>query len=117
LGSARRELEIADPVLAEHREVMIAAAHLALPLCVKRELGERPSDPTKRKAWERGVEEIETYRQRHGVSDPQTALGRERDRERQREALRRIQDAQRALGLGQQASRERDLGRSLGIGR
>jgi len=116
-GSARREFAVADRVLAERRELAIAAAHISPPPYIKTELGERPRDPSKREAWNRGVEEIETYRQRHGVNDPNRALGRERDREKARETLRRVQEAQRALGLGSHASRERDLGRSLGIGR
>lgn len=81
-------LECVDEALG-HRELAIAAAHIAPPPYVKWELGERSGDPTKRKAWDRGVEEIETYRQRHGVNDPNRALGRERERE----TLRRIQEA------------------------
>jgi len=116
-GAARQELAVAERVLAERRELAITAARISPPAYIKNELGERPSEPTKRKAWDWGVEEIETYRQRYGVKDPKRALGRERDRERQREALRRIREAKRALGLGPHAVRERGLGRSLGIGR
>lgn len=116
-GSARRELAIADHVLAERCQLAIAAARVAPPPYITKELGERPSDPTKRKAWERGVDGIERYRQRYGVKDPNRALGREREQAAQRATLRRIRETQRRLGLGQHASRARDLGRSLGIGR
>ena len=116
-GAARQELAVAARVLAERRELAITAARLSPPRYIKNELGDRPRDLRKRNAWDWGVEEIETYRQRHGVKDPNRALGRERDRERQREALRRIREAQRTLGLGPHAARERGLGRSLGIGR
>ncbi|HKB50390.1 MAG TPA: hypothetical protein VKC63_03050 [Solirubrobacterales bacterium] len=116
-GSSRRELAVADRVLAERRELAITAARISPPAYIASELGKRPSDPTKRKAWDRGVEAIETYRQRHGIKDPHKALGRERDRERQRETLRRVHEAQRALGLGPHAAREGAQGRSLGIGR
>jgi len=116
-GTARQELAVAERVLAERRELAITAARLSPPRYIKNELGDRPREPRKRDAWNWGVEEIETYRQRYGVKDPNQALGRKRDRERERETLRRIHEAQRALGRGPHASRERDLGRSLGIGR
>ena len=114
-GAASRELEIAERVLAERRELAITAARIAPPPYIASELGERPSDPTKRRVWDRGVAEIESYRQHHGINDPHRALGRQRDRERQRETVRRIHDAQRALGL--HTARNRDFSRSLGIGR
>ncbi len=116
-GAARQELAVADRVLAERRELAITAARISPPSYIRAGLGKRPSNPTKRKAWDRGVEEIETYRQLYRVEDPHRALGRERDRERQREVLRRIREAQRVLGLGPHAARARALGRSLGIGR
>ncbi len=116
-GTARQELAVADRVLAERRELAITAARISPPIYVKNELGDRPREPRKRDAWDWGVEEIETYRQRYGVKDPNRALGRKRDREQQREALRRIREAKRTLGLGPHAARERGLGRSLGLGR
>lgn len=88
---------------------------------VASELGERPADPAKTKAWEKGVARIESYRQEHGINDPSRPFGREAERgaERtdQRAALRRLRETQRVLGLGQHAARERDLGLGLGIGR
>jgi len=70
------------------------------------------------RAWDRGVREIETYRQQHGIKDPERALGREHEREiEQRETLRRIHESQRDLGMGRHASHARDLGLGLGIGR
>lgn len=42
---------------------------------IKQELGARPVDRAKQKAWDRGVEAIETYRQRYGVKDPTERLG------------------------------------------
>jgi conjugative relaxase-like TrwC/TraI family protein len=119
--AARRELTVADQVLAQRRELAIIAARISPPVYVKNELGERPSDPTKRKAWDRGVSQIERYRQEHGVKDPNRALGREAkrgaERARQEATWRRIREAQRALGLGQHAARARQLGRGLSIGR
>lgn len=117
--AARRELAVADRVLAERRQLAITAAGIAPPPYITNELGERPSDPTKRAVWDRGVSEIERYRQLHGIQDPSRALGRQRERERetQRAMQRRLNEIQGVLGLGQHASRERDPGRGLGIGR
>jgi hypothetical protein len=118
---ARRELAVADQVLAQRRELTIIAARISPPTYFKAELGERPSDPAKRKAWDRGVSQIERYRQEHGVTDPNRAHGREAkrgaERARQEAARRRLQEAQRALGLGQHPARARQLGRGLSIGR
>jgi len=116
--SARRELAVADRVLAERRQLAITAAGIAPPLYITNELGERPSDPTKRAVWDRGVSEVERYRQQYGIKDPSRALGRKRAREIEQQAvLRRIHETQRVLGLGRHASRKRDLGRGVGIGR
>ena len=119
--AARRELVIAEHVLAERRELVITAARVAPPVYVRAELGERPSDTAKRQTWDRGVGQIERYRQQHGVTDPSRAFGQEAkrgaERARQQAAMRRLQELQRALGLGRHAARARDLGRGLGIGR
>jgi hypothetical protein len=92
--AARRELAVADQVLAQRRELAIIAARISPPTYVKTELGERPSDPAKRKAWDRGVSQIERYRQEHGIKDPNKALGREAkrgaERARQEATWRRI---------------------------
>lgn len=76
---ARREFAVADRVLAERRELAIIAARISPPAYVKSELGERPSDPAKRKGWDRGVSQIERYRQEHGIKDPSKALGERRN--------------------------------------
>lgn len=119
--AARRELAVADQVLAQRRELAIIAARISPPAYVKNELGERPSDPAKRKAWDRGVAGIERYRQEHGIKDPNKAFGREAkrgaERARQQAATRRLQEIQRVLGLGQHAARARQLGGGLSIGR
>jgi conjugative relaxase-like TrwC/TraI family protein len=119
--AARRELALADRVLAQRRELAIIAARISPPPYIKAELGERPTDPAKRKAWDRGVSQIERYRQDQGVKDPSRALGEEAkrgaERVRQQAAWRRLQEMQRVLGLGQHAARARQLGRGLSIGR
>jgi conjugative relaxase-like TrwC/TraI family protein len=117
--AARRELAVADRVLAERRQLAITAVGIAPPTYITNALGERPSDPAKQKAWERGVVHVERYRQEHNINDPSRALGREAaratERARQREALRRLHETQRVLGLGQHAARARQLRRGLGI--
>ncbi len=119
--AARREFAVADQVLAERRQLAITAAGLSPPTYITKELGERPTDSAKRKAWDRGVAGIERYRQEHGIKDPNKAFGREAkrgaERVRQQAATRQLQEIQRALGLGQHAARARQLGRGLSIGR
>jgi conjugative relaxase-like TrwC/TraI family protein len=119
--SARRELAVAEDVLAERSEMAILAARLDPPAYVRNELGERPSDPAKQKTWDRGVAQIEGYRQKNGIRDPSRPFGPEAkrgaERARQEAALRRLQRTQKALGLGQYAARTRDLGRGMSIGR
>jgi hypothetical protein len=67
------------------------------------------------------VAQIEGYRQKHGVKEPNKPFGQESkrgaERARQQAALRRLQQTQKALGLGQHAARARTLGRGMGIGR
>lgn len=117
---ARREFAIADQVLAERRHMAVTAARLSPPAYVVKELGERPGKPMDRQAWDRGVVQIERYRQENGVADPERAFGKEAkrgaERVRQESAQQRLLQSQRALGLVQRA-RSRDMGRSLGIGR
>jgi hypothetical protein len=119
--SARREFAVADRVLAERRQLAITAARISPSPYITKELGERPSDPTKRHAWDRDVSQIETYRQRHGIKDQAKPFGQESkrgaERARRQQALRRLQQVQKALGLGQHAARARALGRGMGIGR
>jgi conjugative relaxase-like TrwC/TraI family protein len=116
--TASRQKALAGQVLAERRELAITAARLSPPSYITKELGERPSDPAKRKAWERGVERIERYRQEHGITDPQRALGSQAeglDRIPQRQAERTLRESQRSLGRQMEATQARDLGRSHGL--
>lgn len=118
---ARREFAVADRVLAERREPAIIAARISPPTYIRSELGERPSDPAKRTAWDRGVADIERYRQEHGVQDRSKAFGREATRgieqARQETARHRLQEVQRVLGREQHLARARQLSRGLSIGR
>ncbi|HEX7280028.1 MAG TPA: AAA family ATPase, partial [Solirubrobacterales bacterium] len=114
---ARARAAVAEHVLAERERAAASAARLSPPDYIKRELGKRPSDPTKAATWDRAVRGIEGYRVRNGVVDRDSALGpKPKDRTAQavqRRARERLQHAQRELKLKRTV--ERSL--SLGLGR
>jgi conjugative relaxase-like TrwC/TraI family protein len=116
---ARAKMAVAEHVLTERERAAATAARISPPDYIKRELGERPSDPTKARAWDRAVRGIEGYRVRNGVRDRDNALGpKPKDRAAQAEQRRvreRLQRAQRELGLKKRRSAERTM--RLGIGR
>jgi len=72
---ARAKMAVAEHVLAERERAAATAARLSPPDYIKRELGERPSDPTKARAWDMAVRGVEGYRVRNGVGDRDTRLG------------------------------------------
>ena len=123
--TARREREIAEQLLGERSTQALTAAQIKTPRYIVKELGERPSDPARREAWDRGVKEIEGYRSEHGVTDKRSALGREPESASQRvaheAAQRRLRESQLRLGRERQLTQERKLSRSIergfGIGR
>ncbi len=108
-------------MLSERAQLAVTAANIAPPLYITKELGERPSDPMKRKAWEQGVRQIEGYRQEHGVKDRDRAFGGKpkelAERAARDRAQRQLQRLQQDLGGGKRLGRSRDSGRSLGMGR
>jgi conjugative relaxase-like TrwC/TraI family protein len=116
---ARAELANADLVLAERRQAAITAAKLSPPAYITAELGERPSDPEKRRSWDKGVSEIERYRQEHGIRDPEHALGREHGTEHdwsREQARERLQQRQVELRRTQERGIELEAGHSMEIG-
>jgi conjugative relaxase-like TrwC/TraI family protein len=123
-GEATRAREIARQVLDERAEPAILAARLSPPPYVVKELGERPTDPEKAKAWDRGVRAIEGYRGEHGIKDKDSALGHWREGGQDRSAHDRAQDrirqTQRRLERQQQLDRSmqrsHDIGRDTGMG-
>ncbi len=124
-SALRRERAVADQLLAERDAQMLTAARVSPPSYVVKELGERPRDPAKGKAWDRGVKEIESYRQEHGVTDKRRAFGREPESISQRAAReaaqRRLREMQLRLGrerqLAQERKRARSIERGFSIGR
>jgi conjugative relaxase-like TrwC/TraI family protein len=118
-GSSRRELAVVDRVLAERRELAITAARISPPTYIAKELGQRPADPSKCRHWDRGVADIEQYRQRYGVKDRSRAFGpeskRSAERARQEQARRQLLETQRVLGLGRHKAKARALRRGLGL--
>ena len=118
---ARAELAAARSIQAQREQAAATAARLSPPDYVTRELGERPSDPTRAREWDRAVRGIEGYRTRNGVVDRDKALGAEphehsRQREHQ-EAREHIEQAQRQLRLQhhQERSIEQPTGRGIGL--
>lgn len=116
---ARAKMAVAEHLLAERERVAATAARISPPDYIKRELGERPGDPTKAREWDQAVRGIEGYRTRNGVRDRNNALGsKPKDHAAQAEQRRvreRLQRAQHQLGLKQRRSAERSM--HLGIGR
>jgi hypothetical protein len=123
-AEARHEHEISGELLAKREERMLLALRISPPAYVVKELGERPTDPVKAKAWDDGVRGIESYRSEHAVTDRLSALGREPergswDRLAHDRAQDRIREAQRRLGRQQQLDRSmersHDAGRDMGV--
>jgi len=120
---ARREHGIVGELLAKREEQMLLAVRLSPPAYVIEELGERPTDPMKARAWDDGVRSIESYRSERGITDTGNALGREPKGEWDRWAYERagdaVRDAQRRLERTQRLDRsmqhEHDLGRDMGM--
>ena len=116
---ARQQAAAIEAVLAERRALAITAAQISPADYIKHELGERPIDPAKRKAWERGVAAIEGYRQEHGVKDRDRAFGAEPKDHAQRSELdlqrSRVAEQQRQLGIGQGADRSRSVQRAASL--
>jgi conjugative relaxase-like TrwC/TraI family protein len=124
-SEARREREIAGQLLDTRSAQALAAARIEPPAYIVKELGPRPADPAKVRAWDRGVQGIEGYRLENGVKDTCNAFGREPQdaaaRAAREAARRRLIEAQRRLGREQQLAktkqRTRSAERGFSIGR
>jgi conjugative relaxase-like TrwC/TraI family protein len=120
----RRERDAIDRLLGEREERMLTAIRLQPPEYITKELGERPGEPGKAKAWDRGVKTIEGYRQEHGIADPTRALGSRPslglERSSHDDALRRLREAQQRLQLTRQLQqtleRRQHIEMDFGIG-
>jgi conjugative relaxase-like TrwC/TraI family protein len=114
---ARRQQAIACQVLAEREERAITAMRISPPDYIVKELGERPTDPVKAKAWDNGVKGIEGYRKENGITDTQRALGlwpkTKAEWARRESTERRLREAQRRLGLERQLAKSRERARSI----
>jgi conjugative relaxase-like TrwC/TraI family protein len=113
----RREREIAARLLDARSAQALTAARIEPPSYIVKELGERPADPSRARAWDRGVPGVERYRLEHGVRDKGNAFGREPQdalaRATREAAQRRLAETQRRLGLEQQLTRTREMTRSI----
>lgn len=115
----RRERELAEQLLAQRSAQALAAARIEPPAYIVKELGERPVDPTKARAWDQGAREIEGYRLEHGVADTTKAFGPKPPdpggRLEQKHAMRRLADHQRRLELEHRLEiRERGIELDIG---
>jgi conjugative relaxase-like TrwC/TraI family protein len=122
-AAVRRERELADRLLATRSAQALAAAKVGPPSYIVKELGERPADPVRAKAWDRGVQGVERYRLEHGVKDTGNAFGPEpqsaAERAAREAAQRRLAHSQRRLGLEQQLARRettRTIEPDFGVG-
>lgn len=118
---ARAKAAVAEHVLSERARLAATAARVSPPDYITKELGERPDDPKKAAAWDRGVSQIEGYRTENGVVDRDNALGpkpQERHGEQQqRQARQALERTQRQLQLQRQRQRSVERSVDLGIGR
>jgi conjugative relaxase-like TrwC/TraI family protein len=99
---ARDEEPLVDAELAERRRLAIAAARVSPSAYVREAIGPRPEQPRERARWERGLAEIERYRQAHGITDAREALGAEPgsgfEQAAYERARNRLAEVQRELG-------------------
>ncbi|HEX4464529.1 MAG TPA: MobF family relaxase [Solirubrobacterales bacterium] len=120
----RREREIAEQLLDTRSAQALTATRIEPPSYIVKELGERPADPTRARAWDHGVQRVERYRLEHGVRDKGSTFGREPQdaaaRAAREAAQRRLAETQRRLGLEQHLAktkqRTRSIERGLSIG-
>jgi conjugative relaxase-like TrwC/TraI family protein len=118
--AARAELAVAEHLIEDRIAARLAALRLDTPDYLTQELGERPTDPTKRWSWDRSVAQIERYRQEHGIRDRDTTLGAEPGdpiaRVEHRQAMETLRRTQRQLRLEQaRQARVLEQTRSMGI--
>jgi conjugative relaxase-like TrwC/TraI family protein len=123
-SEARREREIAGQLLDARSAQALTVARIKPPAYIVKELGQRPADPAKAKAWDRGVHGIEGYRLENGVKDQRNAFGREPQdavaRAVREAARRRLAETQRRLDLEhlvKTRQRTRSVERGFSIGR
>ena len=116
---ARLQALAIEEVLAERRTLAITAARIAPPDYIAKELGERPAERTKQRAWDRGVAEIEGYRQEHRVTDRDSALGAEPqsgfERAGHERQQNRLAEVHRELGHEHHLAHTIELGHSIGM--
>jgi hypothetical protein len=112
-GAARAERAVIDQAIKERLAVRMAAVNLDPPRYITAELGELPSDPGRRQAWESAARQIEGWRMEHRIGDQGSALGPRQetgaDRTSREFAERAVRRARRELGLEQVRARERAI--------
>jgi conjugative relaxase-like TrwC/TraI family protein len=112
---ARAESAVIEAMLAERERLAVAAARLSPPDYITKEIGERPSDPTKAAEWDKAVGGIEGYRLKEGVVDRDSALGPEPKHGSGSERRDARESIERALGRHQEHAAERGAGMEIGL--
>jgi hypothetical protein len=88
-------------VLASRERLAMSAARIASPDYILAEPGQRPADPVEARAWDQGLDVIETYRRENGVSDRAGAFGPEPEggaaSGRRARAIQEVESARRQL--------------------
>jgi conjugative relaxase-like TrwC/TraI family protein len=110
---ARAERAVIDQAIEARTSARMAAVRLDPPDYITAELGERPTEPGRRRTWDSASGEIEAWRMEHGIRDRDTAFGLEpergSDRRSHRSAEQAIRRARRELGLEQVRAREQAI--------
>jgi hypothetical protein len=115
--AAGAEAAVIEHLIGERQRARLEAVRLDPPDYITKELGPRPSDPTKREHWDKAVRGIEGYRQQHGIGDRDNALGgKPKDRTAelaQQQARQSLQRSQRSLEIRQARTIEMSQGIEL----
>jgi DNA repair exonuclease SbcCD ATPase subunit len=119
LGAIEQEIERREERL---RACAIEQAIERPPDYITRVLGERPVERERRAVWEQAAGRIERYRQEHGLSATETALGGEphgsaRARRGWRQVLEATLEARKRLGLARETAPIAELRHERRLGR
>ncbi len=118
----RLEAILVEERIANLSRREVAAGRLDANEIIYKTLGPFPAgEPAKALAWGRGANAIALYRQRHGVRDPDRALGRQprsaTARAERARARRTIEAARQRLGRARDRSAQRQAAKGISIGR
>jgi hypothetical protein len=107
-------LQLVKAEIDHQEQALVKAVERDVPSYIENELGPRPESPYERDEWRKGVLVIERFRSEHGIKDPDRAIGRAKDSDRQsrlaaENALEDVKESQRGRGLDDDFGLERSL--------